>query len=95
MVPRAGLEPARPYEHYALNVACLPISAPRHWDDTEYTLQFASQIWQERRDSNPRPLVLETSALARLSYAPARSKQRAKRERPLITRSTQSYLDEY
>ena len=29
MVPRAGLEPARPYEHYALNVACLPISAPR------------------------------------------------------------------
>ncbi len=30
MVPRAGLEPARPYEHYALNVACLPISAPRH-----------------------------------------------------------------
>ena len=27
--------------------------------------------WQEREDSNPRPLVLETSALARLSYAPA------------------------
>ena len=27
--------------------------------------------WQERQDSNPRPLVLETSALARLSYAPA------------------------
>ena len=26
--------------------------------------------WQEREDSNPRPLVLETSALARLSYAP-------------------------
>ena len=30
-----------------------------------------SVIWQERQDSNPRPLVLETSALARLSYAPA------------------------
>ena len=55
---------------------------------------LAKILWQERRDSNPRPLVLETSALARLSYAPARSKQRAKRERPLITRSTQSYLDE-
>ena len=27
--------------------------------------------WQEREDSNPRPLVLETSALTRLSYAPA------------------------
>ncbi len=32
---------------------------------------FAPKIWQEREDSNPRPLVLETSALARLSYAPA------------------------
>ena len=31
-------------------------------------------IWQEREDSNPRPLVLETSALARLSYAPAADK---------------------
>ena len=29
------------------------------------------EYWQEREDSNPRPLVLETSALARLSYAPA------------------------
>ena len=27
-VPRAGLEPARPNEHMALNHACLPISAP-------------------------------------------------------------------
>ena len=32
---------------------------------------FVPKIWQEREDSNPRPLVLETSALARLSYAPA------------------------
>ena len=29
------------------------------------------EFWQEREDSNPRPLVLETSALTRLSYAPA------------------------
>ena len=31
---------------------------------------FVPGVWQEREDSNPRPLVLETSALARLSYAP-------------------------
>ena len=31
-------------------------------------------FWQEREDSNPRPLVLETSALTRLSYAPAAHK---------------------
>ena len=28
-------------------------------------------LWQERQDSNPRPAVLETAALTRLSYAPA------------------------
>ena len=28
VVPRAGLEPARPNGHMALNHACLPISAP-------------------------------------------------------------------
>ena len=27
LVPRAGIEPARPKEHMALNHACLPISA--------------------------------------------------------------------
>ena len=27
--------------------------------------------WQERQDLNPRPSVLETDALTRLSYAPA------------------------
>jgi hypothetical protein len=27
-VPRAGVEPARPNGHMALNHACLPISAP-------------------------------------------------------------------
>jgi hypothetical protein len=26
--------------------------------------------WQARKDSNPRPSVLETDALTRLSYAP-------------------------
>jgi hypothetical protein len=26
--------------------------------------------WQGRKDSNPRPSVLETDALTRLSYAP-------------------------
>ena len=29
LVPRVGLEPTRSFEHYALNVACLPISASR------------------------------------------------------------------
>ena len=28
LVPGAGVEPARPFEHMALNHACLPISAP-------------------------------------------------------------------
>ena len=32
--------------------------------------RFSFENWQEREDSNPRPLVLETSALAKLSYAP-------------------------
>ena len=27
-------------------------------------------VWQGRKDSNPRPSVLETDALTRLSYAP-------------------------
>ena len=28
--------------------------------------------WQERRDSNPQPPVLETGALTKLSYTPKR-----------------------
>ncbi len=36
----------------------------------DFTPSFSYEIWQEREDSNPRPLVLETSALTRLSYAP-------------------------
>ena len=27
-VPRTGFEPARPFEHHHLKVACLPISTP-------------------------------------------------------------------
>ncbi len=30
MVPRAGLEPARPEGHKILSLACLPIPPPRH-----------------------------------------------------------------
>ena len=33
--------------------------------------------WQERQDSNPRPSVLETDALTRLSYAPVSASRRA------------------
>ena len=29
LVTRVGLKPTRPFDHYALNVACLPISASR------------------------------------------------------------------
>ena len=40
-VPGAGLEPARPKGHMALNHACLPISAPGHW-----VFALGSQIYQ-------------------------------------------------
>ena len=33
-------------------------------------LQRLLEEWQARKDSNPRPSVLETDALTRLSYAP-------------------------
>ena len=33
-------------------------------------LCYTVEAWQERQDSNPRPSVLETDALTRLSYAP-------------------------
>ena len=39
LVPRVGLEPTRPFEHYALNVACLPISASRQ-DRAGFTRPF-------------------------------------------------------
>ena len=31
MVPKAGLEPARPFERGILNPLCLPISPPGLW----------------------------------------------------------------
>ena len=37
-----------------------------------HTYAMGCMAWQERQDSNPRPSVLETDALTRLSYAPAR-----------------------
>ena len=38
-----------------------------------HTYGMRCMAWQERQDSNPRPSVLETDALTRLSYAPARN----------------------
>ena len=64
VVPRVGLEPTRPFEHYALNVACLPISASRPDQLAGLLARIRGEFWQERQDSNPRPLVLETNALA-------------------------------
>ena len=34
------------------------------------SLETSRRKWQGRKDSNPRPSVLETDALTRLSYAP-------------------------
>ena len=31
MVPTAGLEPAQPFDHYHLKIACLPIPPRRLW----------------------------------------------------------------
>ena len=43
-------------EHSALNAACLPVPPPRRKSGV-------GPPWQEWRDSNPRPTVLETVAL--------------------------------
>src|SRR5256885_15690781 len=59
-----------------LLMACL-LDPPRIWFLTGGTrlrtglLELKSK-WQGRKDSNPRPSVLETDALTRLSYAPMR-----------------------
>jgi hypothetical protein len=50
LVPRAGLEPARPYEHRILSPACLPVPPPGH-------------NLSEKRDSNPRPQPWQGCAL--------------------------------
>src|SRR5689334_20194120 len=40
------------------------------WVRTLWQRVLNSIEWQGRKDSNPRPSVLETDALTRLSYAP-------------------------
>ena len=80
LVPGVGLEPTRPFEHCALNAACLPFQHPgimsslyknlliinpnNHSHTLRLQRKLLKHIWQERQDSNPRPLVLETNALA-------------------------------
>lgn len=41
-VPRAGVEPARPYGHMALNHACLPIPAPGQLPFYKYKMEWKS-----------------------------------------------------
>src|SRR4029077_754418 len=38
---------------------------------SSWTPQISAKCWSERRDSNPRPLVPQTSALTGLRYAPS------------------------
>ena len=45
-------------------------TAPKEKPRENFPEPALGNKWQERQDSNPRPLVLETSALAKLSYAP-------------------------
>jgi hypothetical protein len=53
MVPRAGLEPARPYERGILNPLCLPISPPGQ-RGVLVLLQagIAKRIWRRNPESN-------------------------------------------
>lgn len=53
MVPRAGLEPARPYERGILNPLCLPISPPGH-REVLVLLQagIAKRTWRRNPESN-------------------------------------------
>src|SRR5947208_13128381 len=44
---------------------------PRRYQHRALPVELAApREWQGRKDSNPRPSVLETDALTRLSYAP-------------------------
>ena len=47
---------------------------PPRYQHGALPVELAAQVlgvhWQGRKDSNPRPSVLETDALTRLSYAP-------------------------
>ena len=63
MVPRRRFELLRAYAHCPLKTACLPIPPPRHIYPCFSRVQDFV-LWQEWEDSNPRPAVLETAALA-------------------------------
>src|SRR5207302_601027 len=43
---------------------------PPRYQHGALPVELAARLWQGRKDSNPRPSVLETDALTRLSYAP-------------------------
>lgn len=45
MVPRAGLEPARPEGHKILSLACLPIPPPRHVGKVTHQL-YTKTEWE-------------------------------------------------
>ena len=66
-VPRAGVEPARPNGHMALNHACLPISAPGRERDSLWI-----QIFQNKNVTwlglEPRTLSLKVRCSNQLSY---------------------------
>ena len=56
-VPRAGLEPARPFGQQILSLQCLPIPPP-------------GQLVRRRPDSNRRMTVLQTGPLSHLGTTP-------------------------
>jgi hypothetical protein len=72
MVPRGRFELPRAFAHHPLKMACLPIPPPRlgAHEKPRFPRPTRFSFWQGRQDSNPRPAVLETAALAKLSYAP-------------------------
>ena len=61
VVPRMRFELIHPYGHCPLKTARLPIPPPGHGRVAVGTR--SAVCWQEWRDSNPRPAVLETAAL--------------------------------
>jgi hypothetical protein len=65
-VPRKGIEPLRPYEHSALNAACLPVPPPRP----------GARRWYQRRSTVPRGLASSGSAMRR-SRRTARTRARS------------------
>ena len=41
-MPKAGLEPARPFEHYPLKIACLPDSTTSAWHNYSLSIRLSS-----------------------------------------------------